>query len=143
MLPVKNFAQSWFPSTFNDFFDMDWLPRMNATAPSINVLEDEKEYKVEVAAPGLTKEDFKLHIDEDNNLVINMEKKSQEEDKDKDGKKYIRREFSYARFTQTLALPDNVDREHIGAEMKDGVLNIELPKKADTPKQLGHQIEIQ
>ncbi len=143
MLPVKNFAQSWFPSTFNDFFDMDWLPRMNATAPSINVLEDEKEYKVEVAAPGLTKEDFKLHIDEDNNLVINMEKKSQEEDKDKDGKKYIRREFSYARFTQTLALPDNVDREHIGAEMKDGVLNIELPKKAETPKQLGHQIEIQ
>ncbi len=143
MLPVKNFAQSWFPSTFNDFFDMDWMPRMNATAPSINVLEDEKEYKVEVAAPGLTKEDFKLHIDEDNNLVINMEKKSQEEDKDKDGKKYIRREFSYARFTQTLALPDNVDREHIGAEMKDGVLNIELPKKAETPKQLGHQIEIQ
>lgn len=142
MLPVKNIAQSWFPSAFNDFFDTDWLAKVNPTAPSINVLEDEKSYKVEVAAPGLTKDDFKLHIDEDNNLFINMEKQTKDEEKDKEGKKYIRREFSYAKFEQSLALPDNVDREKIGAEVKDGVLTIDLPKKAVEAKPAGHAIEI-
>lgn len=142
MLPVKSLAQSWFPSAFNDFFDTEWLPKDYRTAPSINVMEDEKSYRIEVAAPGLTKDDFKLHIDENDNLVINMEKQTKNEEKEKGGKKYIRREFSYAQFQQTLALPENVDREHIAAEVKDGVLNIELPKKAEEPKQEGRAIEI-
>ena len=67
MMPVRR-TQSWLPSIFNDFFDNDWMVKANATAPAINVFETEKEYKVELAAPGMTKEDFNVRIDEDNNL---------------------------------------------------------------------------
>ena len=65
MMPVRR-TQSWLPSIFNDFFDNDWMVKANATAPAINVLETEKEYKVELAAPGMTKDDFNVRIDEDN-----------------------------------------------------------------------------
>ena len=69
MMPVRR-NQNWLPSIFNDFFDNDWMVKANATAPAINVFETEKEYKVELAAPGMTKEDFNIHIDEENNLIL-------------------------------------------------------------------------
>ena len=75
MMPVRR-NQNWLPSIFNDFFDNDWMVKANATAPAINVFETAKEYKVELAAPGMTKEDFNVHIDEENNLVISMEKRT-------------------------------------------------------------------
>ena len=65
MMPVRR-TQNWLPSIFNDFFDNDWMVKANATAPAINVIESDKDYKVEDAAPGMTKEDFKIHINEDN-----------------------------------------------------------------------------
>ena len=68
MMPMRRNNQSWLPSIFNDFFDNEWMERANATAPAINVIENDKEYRVELAAPGMTKEDFDVHIDEDNNL---------------------------------------------------------------------------
>ena len=77
MMPVRRSNQTWLPSIFNDFFDNDWMVKANATAPAINVIESDKDYKVEVAAPGMTKEDFKIHINEDNDLVISMEKKTE------------------------------------------------------------------
>ena len=89
-MPVRR-TQSWLPSIFNDFFDNDWMVKANATAPAINVLETEKEYKVELAAPGMTKDDFNVRIDEDNNLVISMEKKTENKEEKKDGR-YLRRE---------------------------------------------------
>ena len=67
-------TQHWIPSIFNDFFDNNWMVRTNATAPAINVLENEKEYTIEVAAPGMTKSDFKIQMDADNDLTITMEK---------------------------------------------------------------------
>ena len=75
MMPVRR-TQNWLPSIFNDFFDNEWMTKANATAPAINVIESEKEYKVEVAAPGMTKEDFNVRIDEDNNLVISWRKRA-------------------------------------------------------------------
>ena len=103
-MPVRR-TQNWLPSIFNDFFDNEWMEKANATAPAINVLETEKEYKVELAAPGMTKDDFNVHIDEDNNLVISMEKKTENKEEKKDGR-YLRREFSYSKFQQTMILPD-------------------------------------
>ena len=128
--------QNWLPSIFNDFFDNEWMDRANATAPAINVIENDKEYKVELAAPGLTKEDFNVHIDDDNNLVISMEKKDEKKDENKNGR-YLRREFSYSKFQQTLILPDDVDKEKISAAVNNGVLDIALPKlsKEEQPKQ--------
>ena len=135
MTPVRR-TQNWLPSIFNDFFDNDWMVKANATAPAINVFETEKEYRVELAAPGMTKEDFNVHIDEDNNLVITMEKKNENENKgeNKQEGRYLRREFSYSRFQQTMILPDDVDKEKISAHVENGVLNIELPKFTEEAK---------
>ena len=73
-MPIrKYYNQNWLPSIFNDFFDNDWMEKTNATAPAINVIESEKNYKVEVAAPGMTKDDFNIHLGDDNELVISME----------------------------------------------------------------------
>lgn len=142
MMPVRRNNQTWLPSIFNDFFDNEWMEKANATAPAINVSESEKEYKVEVAVPGMTKEDFNIHIDEDNNLVISMEKKTDNKEEKKD-RKYLRREFSYSKFEQTMILPDDVDKEKIGAAVENGVLDITLPKlsKENLPK-LTRDIEI-
>lgn len=144
MLPttVRNFSQNWLPSAFNDFFDTDWMLRANATAPSINVLEDDKAFTVEVAAPGMTKEDFNINLDNDGDLVINMQKKTETNNENEKGRKYLRREFSYSRFTQSLALPDNVDRNAIAAGVKDGILSITLPKMREEEKKLNRVIEV-
>ena len=141
MMPMRR-NQNWLPSIFNDFFDNEWMEKANATAPAINVSESESEYKMEVAAPGMTKEDFNIRIDEENNLVISMEKKSESKEEKKD-RKYLRREFSYSKFEQTMILPDDVDKEKIGAAVENGVLDITLPKltKEDLPK-LSRNIEI-
>ena len=128
-MPVRR-TQSWLPSIFNDFFDNEWMVKANATAPAINVIESEKAYKVELAAPGMTKEDFNVRIDEENNLVISMEKKTENKEEKKDGR-YLRREFSYSKFQQTMILPENVDKDHISAQVENGVLNIELPKLSE------------
>lgn len=133
MMPTRRNNQEWLPSIFNDFFDNDWMPRTNATAPAINVVESEKDYLVEVAAPGMTKDDFNIHLTEDNELVISMEKKSETKDEDKQNKRYLRREFSYSKFQQSLVLPDDVEKEKINASMNNGVLSIDLPKR--TPEE--------
>ena len=83
--------QNWLPDIFNDFFDNNWVERVNSTLPAVNVIETANEYKVELAAPGLTKDDFNVHVDEENNLVVNVEKKHEENEKAKDGR-YLRRE---------------------------------------------------
>ena len=133
-MPIrKYYNQNWLPSIFNDFFDNDWMEKTNATAPAINVIESEKNYKVEVAAPGMTKDDFNIHLGDDNELVISMEKKVENEDK----------EFSYTKFQQSLYLPDNVDKEKISANVSDGVLTIELPKYSPEEKaKINRVIEI-
>ena len=142
MSPIRKYNnQNWLPSIFNDFFDNDWMVRANATAPAINVIESEKEYKVEVAAPGMTKEDFKIQLSDNNELVISMEKKN--ETKEGEEKKYLRREFSYSKFEQALVLPDDVDVSKISANVQDGVLNITLPKLAPEDKaKINKMIEI-
>ena len=142
MSPIRKYnSQNWLPSIFNDFFDNDWMVRANATAPAINVIESEKEYKVEVAAPGMTKEDFKIQLSDNNELVISMEKKN--ETKEGEEKKYLRREFSYSKFEQALVLPDDVDVSKICANVQDGVLNITLPKLAPEDKaKINKMIEI-
>lgn len=140
MTPMKrNYDQNWVPSIFNDFFDNDWMIKANATAPAINVIENEKEYKVEVAAPGMTKEDFNIQLNENNDLLISMEKKNEVKDEDKN-KKYLRREFSYSKFQQALILPDDVDKEKIDAAVKDGVLTVNLPKLTPQEKELAKKV---
>lgn len=145
------------PSIFGDFFDTNWMGRAKATAPAINVIEKKDEYKVQVAAPGMTKDDFRIHLDEAGDLVIVIEKccncddKDSKECKEKEKEccdekecKYLRREFSYAKFEQTLVLPDDVDKNHIKAKVKHGVLHIKLPRKVEEEKpQVSQSIPIE
>lgn len=162
-MPVRRGStQGWIPSIFNDFFNNEWMIRGGATAPAINVFECEKKYTVEVAAPGMTKEDFAIHLSSDNNLSITMEKncnckngscENKEGEKEHEGNKmqnneerkgrYLRREFSYTKFQQTLILPDDVDTSKIEARVNNGVLTVEIPKKTATePKQINREISI-
>lgn len=131
MMPIRRNNQEWLPSIFNDFFDNDWMFKTNTTAPAVNVIENETDYKIEVAAPGMTKEDFNIHLADDNQLVITMEKKNESKN---DNSKYLRREFSYSKFQQALVLPEDVEKDHISASVNDGVLTIDLPKKAQEEK---------
>ena len=130
----RNYSQEWLPRIFHDFFNNDWMVKANATAPAINVIESDTDYKVEVAAPGMTKEDFNIHLSEDNELVISMEKKTETNEEDKQNKKYLRREFSYTKFQQALVLPDDVEKDKINANVTNGVLTIELPKRTPEEK---------
>ena len=82
----------------------------------------------------MTKEDFNIHLSDDNELVISMEKKSESNEEDKTNKKYLRREFSYTKFQQALVLPDDVEKERISANVADGVLTIDLPKRTPEEK---------
>lgn len=139
MMPTKRNNQEWLPSIFNDFFDNDWMVRTRATAPAVNVIESEKDYKVEVAAPGMTKEDFNIHLSEDNELVIAMEKKSETKEEDKQNRRYL----SYSRFQQSLVLPDDVEKDKIDATVNNGVLTIDLPKRTPEEKaKINRSIEI-
>ena len=143
MTPMRRYEQNWLPEIFNDFFANDWMTRTNTTAPAINVSEDDKDYKVEVAAPGMNKEDFKVNVTDDNYLVLTMEKKNESKDEDKK-RKYLRREFSYHKFEQSLALPEDVNKDEIKAAVNDGILTIDIPKMKVAEKQPAvKQIEIQ
>mgnify|MGYP001782007859 CR=1 FL=1 len=134
--------QNWLPSVFNDLFDNnDWIERTHAiTSPAVNVIERENEYSVEIAAPGMTKDDFNVHLDEEGNLVISLEKKVNNEEKENGH--YLRREFSYSQFRQVMILPDDVDRDKISAHVENGVLTVDLLKKSQEAAKEAKKIEI-
>lgn len=125
MMPVRR--ANWLPGIFNDFFGNEWIERQRTAAPAVNIIENDKEYKVEIAAPGLTKNDFNINVHDNDTLTISVEKKIEKNDDNK-ANKYLRREFSYSSFRQTMILPDDVKKENIKAKMEDGVLYIDIPK---------------
>ena len=121
---------SWLPSLFNNIFDDDFtvMPARQFASPAVNIKETEKEFEIDIAAPGMTKEDFTVRVDNDEELVIALEKKSKKEEKDEKGVQYLRREFSYTSYHQSFTLPENINLEAIKAEMVNGVLHVTLPK---------------
>lgn len=139
MMPMMR-SNSWIPTVFNDLFDTEFLPKVNATAPAINVKESDKAYTVELAAPGMKKEDFNVHINDEGNLVVKMESKNEKKEEDKT--RYLRREFSYSKFEQTLILPDDVKKDAISAKVEHGVLTVELPKLIEKKVKVSRQIDI-
>ena len=134
-----------FPSLWGDFFDRDWfnMPSVANTGvnvPAVNIKETEDGFSVEMAVPGMKKEDFKVDLDH-NLLTISAEEKSEESDKDTEGR-YTRREFNYRSFKRTFTLPETADAEKIHAVYKDGVLAIEIPKKEEAKPKPVKMIEI-
>ncbi|MBR1934391.1 MAG: Hsp20/alpha crystallin family protein [Prevotella sp.] len=141
MTPMMRRNAAWLPEVFNDLFNTDFMPKASATAPAINVKETDKAYIVELAAPGMTKEDFNVHINDEGNLIIKMESKQEKKDEDKSAR-YLRREFSYSKYEQTLILPDDVQKENISAKVEHGVLTVQLPKQVQEQVKVSRQIEI-
>ena len=116
----NGFADDLFNTNISNFLGSDFV----TSNPSINVVETDDNFKIEVAAPGLEKKDFSLNIEKDH-LIIESTKTTEKQEKEDN---FTRREFNYASFKRSFYLPENVDREKIGANYKNGVLNITLPK---------------
>jgi HSP20 family protein len=139
MYPTR--TNSLLPEIFNDFINTEFMPKTNATAPAINVKETKDEYIVELAAPGMKKEDFDININQNGDLNIKMENRHETKEEEKKTH-YLRREFSYTKFEQTLILPDDVNKEKIAAHVADGVLTIELPKVVKEEVKVARQITV-
>ena len=139
MLPVMN---SWFPTVFDEFMNSDFMPRTKSTttAPAVNVKEDEKEYTMEVAAPGIKKEYCRVSLNEEGNLCIAIENKMEHKEEDKK-QHYLRREFSYANYQQNYSLPEDVVKDKISARVENGILTVTLPKQEKEAK-VSKSIEI-
>jgi len=123
-----------FDSIFNDTFFSD---RMVARVPAVNISESENNYHVELAAPGLKKEDFKLNL-ERNQLSISVEQTTEQQDNQKN---YSKREYSYSSFVRSFTLPESADHANIEASYTDGILRIDIAKREEA-KAIRRQIEI-
>lgn len=136
------------PSLFDDFFTRDWLDsslanwRVNgASLPAVNVMETNEDFRIEVAAPGMKRSDFKVELD-NNVLTISSEREDKSEEKDSNGN-YARREFSYQSFQRSFSLPENkVLRDKITARYVDGILHVTAPKSEEAKVKPAKQIAV-
>lgn len=123
-----NAVNPWFSDVFDAIVNDSFLnDRLLTKVPAVNVAETENEFHIELAAPGLKKEDFKINLDK-NVLSVSVEKKAEATE---DGKKYSKREYSYQSFVRSFTLPDTIDYSKIGAEYTDGILKLNLAKKEE------------
>ena len=142
MLPVIRTSRH-LPDLVNTFFGQNLLDsffsdRSWENTPSVNINENSNEFKVEVAAPGLDKGDFKINTKQ-NVLTISAEKEQKEEKKEEN---YVRREFCYTSFNRSFVLPNEIDQAKIKAEHKNGILTVVLPKKEEAKEKTPRIINI-
>jgi len=143
MLPV--FKTRRLPGIFDEFLNGNLLPNYIEegawkSTPAVNIYESNEKFEIEIAAPGLEKDDFKIDL-KDETLTVYSEKKDKKEEKEKG--KVVRSEFRYTSFQRSFSLPHEIDVNAINATHKNGVLVVELPKKVEYKNNLSRQIEIQ
>ena len=133
--------QDFMPTLFNEL--MNWNDTTYST-PRMNIMETKDNYKLELCIPGLTKEDVKLSIDAEGNLVVEMVKENKSEKKEnKEEMRYLRHEFSVEHFRQTVMLPEDIHKEQISAKVENGILDIVIPKvTVEEKKQATQTIEV-
>jgi HSP20 family protein len=141
MLPMTR--NNW-PSLVDEFFGKDLLGNFidgftGVNTPAVNILDEKDDFRIEVAAPGLKKDDFKIDLN-NNVLTISSERTDEREDKKE---RYMRREFSYSSFKRSFTLPDTAQVDKISANHKDGILQITIPKKEEAKVKPPRQIAIQ
>ncbi len=144
MIPANREQRGW-PALWGNLFGSEWIAKTDGTTPAVNVRETDDRYRVEVAAPGATREDFKIRIEENDRLMVTLDKQSERRSEGEGAEqgRYLRREFSYSHFRQNLILPDDIDTERIEAKVENGVLTIDLPKKsAEELKPAVKEIEV-
>ncbi|MRT92574.1 Hsp20/alpha crystallin family protein [Ancylomarina sp. 16SWW S1-10-2] len=146
MTLVKRNSENLFPSLFDNFTSRDWMDwnssnfsDTNTTLPAVNVHENDQEFTIEVAAPGMKKDDFKINLD-NNQLSVSSETKSETQSKDEN---YSRKEFSYQSFHRSFRLPiDVIDGDKISAKYNEGILYVHLPKKEEAKPKPSRVISI-
>lgn len=130
-----------FPSLMNEIFKPDWfggVDQHSVRVPAVNIRENETGFGLELAVPGLKKDDFNIEIDKDV-LTISSEMKSEDTLKDD---KFTRKEFSLSSFTRSFTLPETVDSDKIKADYNNGILSFNLPKREDALPKPKRMIEI-
>jgi len=142
MLPA-NRRTTWLPNVLDDIFGNDWWSEslnsaMTSTRPAVNIAETDQEYRVELAAPGLEKKDFKIDLHK-NVLTISSEKEVSNEENNEN---FMRREFSYSSFKRSFTLPETVNADKIKAEQSNGILTVHIPKKPEAVEKGPRQISI-
>ncbi len=141
---VKSNSKLFFHSVMEELFKPDFMGGVqgysNSTVPAVNIKETETEFKIELASPGLKREDFKIEVDE-NVLSISSERKNESEEKSENGK-YTRKEFSFSSFKRSFTLPDTLNEDDIKANYQDGVLHLTLPKREEALPKPKRFIEI-
>ncbi|REJ84790.1 MAG: Hsp20/alpha crystallin family protein [Bacteroidetes bacterium] len=139
----KNVGMPYMPSMFSDFFgdffNEDLAPRsLFRSVPAVNIREDENQFWIEIAAPGMDKKDFKVDVD---NGVLSISAERKEENSEEKNS-YTRKEFSYSTFSRSFTLPESVNSENIIAKYENGVLMLTLPKKEEARKKQPLEIKI-
>jgi HSP20 family protein len=131
---------------FNDFFNRDWMDwttrnfsDTNTTLPSVNIIESEESYEVDMAAPGLEKKDFKIEL---NHGVLTISSQKKMENETKKGRQFTRKEYSYQAFNRSFSLPHIVESERISARYDNGILKVVIPKKEEAKSKPLKTIEI-
>mgnify|MGYP002079515347 CR=1 FL=1 len=127
-----------FSEMFDNFAGTGLRAMPGVSMPSVNVLENDKQFTLEISAPGFSKEEIQISVEEDS-LIISGESKTEKEESDK---KYTRKEFSRQNFQRSFSLPETVSQENIGAKFENGVLYIDLPKK-QVEEKVGRKIQLQ
>jgi HSP20 family protein len=134
------------PGFFNDFLNRDWydwsnqnFSLTNTTIPSVNIKETDNEFMVEMAAPGMEKEDFKIDL---NNNLLTISSEKQAENKVEEGKNITRREFSYQSFSRSFTLPAIVETDKITAKYANGILAVNIPKREEAKPKPLKQIKV-
>jgi HSP20 family protein len=140
MLPTiakRSFRPFYMGSIFDDdFFPV--MPNKTSSMPAVNIREDDKRFMLDLAVPGIDRKELKIDINED---VLTISSETQHEsEENKDG--YKRKEFSYSSFCRSFQIPENVNREKIEANYKDGILSVALPKFEEEKSKISRQVKI-
>ena len=145
LIKRENYLPTW-SNFFNDFLNRDWYDwnnqnysLTNTTIPSVNIKETLDEFEVEMAAPGMAKDDFKIEL---NNNVLSISSEKESENETKEGKNVTRREFSYQSFSRSFTLPAIVETDRISAKYENGILQVKIPKKEEAKPKPLKQIKV-
>jgi HSP20 family protein len=135
-LPVfSNFFDNFLTRDMDEFFGNTFQHKV----PAVNIRETRDDFRIDLAAPGLARENFKINLDHN---MITIEAGKQDE-KTENGERYTRKEFNYSSFQRTFTLPDSVEADKIDAKYQDGIMHVIIPKKEEVKSRLKREILIQ
>jgi HSP20 family protein len=142
---LPSLLDGFFGRDMDEMFNLNWpnwsnWMRVGTSMPAVNIKEDDDSFHLEIAAPGLKKEDFRVTLDNDM-LTIAVQHSEENEEKGDEGR-YMKREYSYQGFTRSFRIPDSCQEENIQAQYIDGILHLTVPKKEESKKKAPRQIEI-